>query len=580
MTAPARRIVRRDPPAENALAALSGLPPVLARVLAARGIEHPDALQTDLSRLLPPSQLKGIDRAASLLADAVTGGERILVIGDYDADGATSTALCVSLLGAMGADVDFLVPDRFRFGYGLSPEIVEVAAGRRPALILTVDNGISSHAGVARARALGMRVVVTDHHLPGTTLPDADALVNPNQPGCIFPSKCIAGVGVAFCVMTALRGELRARGWFGAAHPEPNLADALDLVALGTVADVVSLDANNRLLVEQGLRRIRAGRVRPGIAALVAVAKRSTGRLVAADLGFAVGPRLNAAGRLDDMALGIRCLLAENAPEAERYAAELDAMNRDRRQIEGDMQQQAQSAMARLALDRVPDGICLFDAGWHPGVVGILASRVRERHHRPVIAFAPADGSSSRELRGSGRSIDGLHIRDVLDAVAAHNPGLIDRFGGHAMAAGLTLARERFAEFAEAFDAEVRRVLPASALSPVLLSDGELPLAELDLRLADALRNAVPWGQGFPAPLFDGEFEVLAQRVVGEKHLKLSVSSADANGRVLDAMAFNVDMAAWPLSGRGRLRLAYRVDVNEYRGLRTPQLIVELAEAV
>lgn len=574
-----RRIVRRDTPDAAAVAALGALPPVLARVLATRGVTRADELAVDLSRLLPPAQLKGMDTAVAILADAVTGGARLLVIGDYDADGATSTALCVSLLRAMGADVDFLVPDRFRFGYGLSPEIVEVAAQRAPAVIITVDNGISSHAGVARAKALGIRVVVTDHHLPAESLPDADAIVNPNQPGCPFPSKCMAGVGVAFCVMTVLRGELRQRGWFGPARPEPNLADALDLVALGTVADVVPLDANNRLLVEQGLRRIRAGRVRPGIAALIAVAKRSRERLVATDLGFAVGPRLNAAGRLDDMTHGIRCLLAADDAEAGRYAAELDAFNRDRRAIEGDMQQQAQRVMERLSLDTLPHGLCLFDPGWHPGVIGILASRIKERYHRPTIAFAPADGAASDELRGSARSIEGLHIRDAIDAVAAHHPGLIDRFGGHAMAAGLTLSRARLEEFREAFETEVRRLLPPEVLAPVVLSDGELPLADLDLRLAEALREAVPWGQAFPAPLFDGEFEVLEQRVVGEKHLKLVLSTPASRGRVIDAIAFNADLAQWP-AARGRVRLAYRVDVNEYRGLRTPQLVVELVTPI
>ncbi|MFP5441424.1 MAG: single-stranded-DNA-specific exonuclease RecJ [Gammaproteobacteria bacterium] len=570
------------------LGSAAGVHPLLARLLAARGIDDPAQLATDLAQLPSPQAFKGMDAAVQLLVDAVTAGAPILVIGDYDADGATSTALCVSLLRAMGGNADFLVPDRFRYGYGLSPEIVEVAAARtpKPALILTVDNGVSSIAGVARARELGIRVLVTDHHLPGSELPDADALVNPNQPGCTFPSKVIAGVGVAFFVMTALRSELRARGWFRArsdetaARPEPNLADALDLVALGTVADVVPLDALNRALVTQGLKRMRAGRIRPGIAALATIGKRSRERLVAADLGFAVGPRLNAAGRLTDMTIGIRCLLAENDTEAMRLAQELDELNRERRGIENGMQQGALAALARLQLDEtsLPTGLCLYDSGWHPGVVGILAARIRERTHRPVIAFAPAEDGAD-ELRGSARSIEGVHVRDVLDAIAARHPGLVQRFGGHAMAAGLTLKRADFRAFAAAFDAEVARVLPPGALSPVLWSDGELSLAALDLPLAEALRSSVPWGQAFPEPLFDGEFELLEQRIVGEKHLKLVVSSPAAAGRVFDAIHFNADLGRWPGKAR-RARLAYRVDVNEYRGVRTPQLLVEWIEGL
>ncbi len=575
VTPPSRRLVRRVTPAAAATTS-SSVHPVLARVLASRGVGIDEAMALELSRLAPASQLKDIERATAVLADAVLAGGMILVVGDYDADGATSTALCVSLLKAMGAHADFLVPDRFRYGYGLSPEIVEVAAQRRPAVILTVDNGISSLEGVARARAHGIRVVISDHHLPGAQLPDADAIVNPNQPGCPFPSKAIAGVGVAFLLMGALRGELRARGWFGAARPEPNIADALDLVALGTVADVVPLDANNRILVEQGLRRIRAGRVRPGIAALITVARRNRERLVAADLGFAVGPRLNAAGRLDDMSHGIRCLLAADDAEAQRLAAELDALNRDRRAIEGNMQQEALAALARIRLDDgdLPSGICLFDAGWHQGVVGIVASRIKERCHRPVIAFAPAEAGSD-ELRGSARSIEGVHVRDVLDAVAARHPQLVRRFGGHAMAAGLTLARGHYEAFARAFDAEVARVLPDSARNPVLVTDGELAPGDITLALADTLRYALPWGQAFPEPVFDGEFEVLEQRVVGEKHLKLVLSVG--NSRVIDAIAFNVDAGQWPNRSR-RARLAYRLDVNDYRGVRTPQLVVEQLE--
>lgn len=585
MTIATRRIVRRPEPSVAAMAALAAsVPPLLGRVLAARGVASPDELAVDLARLLPPTRLKGMDAAVAVLVDAIETRRRILVIGDYDADGATSTALCMSLLRAFGADAAFLVPDRVKHGYGLSPAIVELAATRFPAgapgVILTVDNGISSNEGVSAARVRGLRVVITDHHLAGAQLPDADAIVNPNQPGCEFPSKVIAGVGVAFYVMSCVRSALRTRNWFSAARPEPNMADALDLVALGTVADVVPLDANNRIFVEQGLRRMRAGRMRPGIAALITIAKRNAARLVAADLGFSVGPRLNAAGRLDDMSHGIRCLLAENEADAQRLAAELDSLNRDRRLIEGDMQQEAVHALSRLALDegQLPNGVCLFDAGWHAGVVGIVASRIKERCHRPVIAFAPVSEGSD-ELRGSGRSIEGLHIRDAIDAVAAHHPGLIQRFGGHAMAAGLTISRKDYGAFAQAFDAEVSRMLMPGALSPVLLSDGELPLSQLDLRLAEVLRDAVPWGQAFPAPLFDGEFEVLEQRIVGEKHLKLVFSSAQSGGRVIDAIHFNADPALWPNSCK-RARVACRVDVNEYRGVRSPQLIVEWIEAV
>lgn len=580
---PPRRLVRRNPPDAQCVAALGGdWHPLLARVLAARGIDHPAQLATDLAQLPSPHLFRGMDAAVRLLADAVAAGEPILVIGDYDADGATSTALCVSLLRAMGGNADFLVPDRFKYGYGLSPEIVEVAARRTPApsLIVTVDNGVSSLEGVARARELGIRVLVTDHHLPGSELPDADALVNPNQPGCEFPSKVIAGVGVAFFVMTALRSELRARGWFNAQRAEPNLADALDLVALGTVADVVPLDTLNRALVAQGLKRMRAGRIRPGIAALLSIGKRNRERVVAADLGFAVGPRLNAAGRLTDMTIGIRCLLADNDTEAMRIAGELDELNRERRGIENGMQQGALAVLAQLRLDdtALPTGLCLFDSGWHPGVIGIVASRIKERVHRPVIAFALAEPGSD-ELRGSARSIEGVHVRDVLDAVAAHNPGLVQRFGGHAMAAGLTLRRADFPAFAAAFDLEVARALPAGALAPVLWSDGELSAAELDLSLAELLRSSVPWGQAFPEPVFDGEFELLEQRIVGEKHLKLVVSASGAGNRVFDAIHFNADLERWPGKAR-RARLAYRVDVNEYRGVRTPQLMVEWIEAL
>jgi single-stranded-DNA-specific exonuclease len=472
--------------------------------------------------------------------------------------------------------VHYLVPNRFEYGYGLTPEIVAVAGRLQPALIMTVDNGIASVAGVAAARAAGMRVLITDHHLPGETLPAADAIVNPNLPGERFPSKALAGVGVAFYVMLALRAHLRTSGWYGRrGMAEPNLAQWLDLVALGTVADVVPLDRNNRILVQQGLARIRAGACVPGIRALLETGGRNPARAVAADLGFAVGPRLNAAGRLDDMSLGIECLLTDDRSAARAMAAQLDALNCDRREIESDMQAQALVALEQLALGsrRLPTGLCLYDPGWHQGVIGILAARIKERVHRPVIAFAR---SGADEIKGSARSIPGLHIRDALDAVAARHPALIRKFGGHAMAAGLTLAETDFADFAAAFDAEVARHLDADALECVLVSDGALEAADFCLDTAQALRDAGPWGQGFPEPLFDGEFAILEQRVVGERHLKLVVRPGAGDSR-LDAIAFNTGPV--PADCR-HARLAYRLDVNEFRGQVSPQLRVEYLEPV
>jgi single-stranded-DNA-specific exonuclease len=569
-----RRIVRR------AAVAIPGdlppeLPELLRRVYGARDVSSGAELDYSLGRLISPQQLGGLDAAARLLAETLDAGGRILVVGDFDADGATSCALCVRALRAMGArDVHYLVPNRFEYGYGLTPEIVAVAGRLQPALIMTVDNGIASVAGVAAARAAGMRVLITDHHLPGETLPAADAIVNPNLPGERFPSKALAGVGVAFYVMLALRAHLRTSGWYGRrGMAEPNLAQWLDLVALGTVADVVPLDRNNRILVQQGLARIRAGACVPGIRALLETGGRNPARAVAADLGFAVGPRLNAAGRLDDMSLGIECLLTDDRSAAQAMAAQLDALNRDRREIESDMQAQALAALEQLALGSscLPTGLCLYDPGWHQGVIGILAARIKERVHRPVIAFAR---SGADEIKGSARSIPGLHIRDALDAVAARHPALIRKFGGHAMAAGLTLAEADFAAFAAAFDAEVARHLDADALECVLVSDGTLEAADFCLDTAQALRDAGPWGQGFPEPLFDGEFAIIEQRVVGERHLKLVVRAGDAR---LDAIAFNTGPV--PADCR-HARLAYRLDVNEFRGQVSPQLRVEYLEPV
>ena len=551
------------------------LHPVLRRVYAARDVASADDYAYSLEHLLPLTALGGLPAAVELLQAVLADHGRILVVGDFDADGATSCALCVRALRAMGAtDVHYLVPNRFEYGYGLTPEIVAVAAQFDPALIMTVDNGVASIDGVAAARQRGIKVLVTDHHLAGKTLPDADAIVNPNLPGDPFPSKYLAGVGVAFYVMLSLRARLRECGWFdGQGIDEPNLAQYLDLVALGTVADVVPLDRNNRILVQQGLLRIRAGRCVPGILALLEVGKRNPASAVAEDLGFAVGPRLNAAGRLDDMSLGIECLLADDVATASNMAQQLDALNRDRREIEADMQAQAVAALESLDLSasHLPTGLCLFDAGWHQGVIGILAARIRERYHRPVIAFARSDEG---EVKGSARSVPGLHIRDVLDAVATRHPGLVRKFGGHAMAAGLTLAETDYPAFAEAFDTEVSRQLCGDELATVIWSDGELAASELSLDTAQQLRAAGPWGQGFPAPVFDGEFRVLAQRVVGERHLKLSLEAVSGGTR-MDAIAFNT--AALP-AGCDCARMAYRLDVNEYRGLVSPQLVVEYIE--
>ncbi|HUT41089.1 MAG TPA: single-stranded-DNA-specific exonuclease RecJ [Gammaproteobacteria bacterium] len=571
-----RRIIRRELSAAPADLP-TDLPDILRRVYTARAVASGADLDYTLDKLIPPQQLGGLQAAAALLAQVISDRQRILIVGDFDADGATSCALCLHALRAMGAnDVDYLVPNRFEYGYGLTPEIVAVACRRQPALIMTVDNGISSLAGVAAASQAGIRVVITDHHLPGAVLPEADAIVNPNLPGDSFPSKSLAGVGVAFYVMLALRAHLRESGWFAQQQlAEPNLAQWLDLVALGTVADVVPLDRNNRILVQQGLARIRAGQCVPGIRALLEAGGRNPARTVAADLGFAVGPRLNAAGRLDDMSLGIECLLAGDMTRARAMAAQLDVLNSDRKEIESDMQAQALVAIGHLELQEnsLPTGLCLFDPDWHQGVIGILAARIKERVHRPVIAFArSADG----EIKGSARSIPGLHIRDALDAVASRHPELIRKFGGHAMAAGLTLAERDFAAFADAFDAEVSRHIGADDLDCVLYSDGMLEVGDLSLATAQVLRDAGPWGQGFPEPLFDGEFAILEQRVVGEHHLKLMVQAGGGTA-CIDAIAFNTGPV--PADCR-HAHLAFRLDVNEFRGRLSPQLRVEYLEPV
>jgi single-stranded-DNA-specific exonuclease len=554
--------------------------PVLARLYASRNVESVDELERGLDRLHPITAMKGIDAAVAILASAVEEGRRILIVGDFDCDGATSTAVALRALRLMGArDVQFLVPNRFEYGYGLTPEIVAVAAKLAPDLIVTVDNGIASIEGVAAAKKLGMQVIVTDHHLPGATLPQADAIVNPNQPGCNFPSKALAGVGVIFYVMMALRGALRDSGWFERRNMAmPNLAQLLDLVALGTVADVVPLDQANRILVAQGLARMRAGQCCAGISALLEVAGRQRERVVAADLGFVVGPRLNAAGRLEDMSIGIHCLLTDDHAQAQQLARTLDQLNRERRSIETEMQDQALAHLETLCFEdneALPTGLCIFQPDWHQGVIGILASRIKDRYHRPVIAFAEADVDT---IKGSARSIPGFHIRDALDAVATRYPGLIQKFGGHAMAAGLSLNKNRFEEFVVAFDEEARRHLSADDLQGRLWSDGELDSADFTLELAEALRHGGPWGQGFPEPVFDGLFEIVNRRIVGERHLKLTLKP-QGQATTINAIAFNTDDHDWP-NGVQQLRAAYKLDVNEFRGARELQLLIDYLEPV
>ncbi len=575
-----KTIRRREAPLEQAQFSTE-VNPLLARLYATRGVVDEAQLNHELTRLNTPDSFKNINIAAALIADSIERDEHILVIGDFDADGATSCALSVLALRAMrAAHVDFLVPNRFEYGYGLTPEIVAVAVQNQPDLIITVDNGISSIEGVAAANAAGIRVVITDHHLPGRELPQAAAIVNPNQFGCDFPSKNLAGVGVIFYVLSALRNELRKRDWFARQNVEvPNLADYLDLVALGTVADVVPLDHNNRILVQQGLRRIRAGRARPGIKALLEVAKRTPQRVVSSDLAFALGPRLNAAGRLDDMTLGIQCLLTDDPYRAREIAQQLDELNHDRKAIEATMQREAMAALESIHLDAaaaLPWGVCLYQPDWHQGVIGILASRIKDRYHRPTIVFADADDGVT--IKGSARSIPGLHIRDALDAVAAQNPGLLNKFGGHAMAAGLSLQREQFQAFEQAFDSAVRAQLSEEDLTAVLWSDGELVVEQMTLEFAQALRDGGPWGQHFPEPLFDGEFLLVQQRLVGEKHLKMVLAHPSAPQQIIDAIAFSIDPRRWPNLEAKKVRIAYRLDINEWRGVESVQLLVEYLE--
>ncbi|MGZ0722575.1 single-stranded-DNA-specific exonuclease RecJ [Kluyvera cryocrescens] len=551
------------------------LSPLLRRLYASRGVKTPDDLQRGLKGMLHWRDLTGVEKAVEMLHDAFEKNLRIMVVGDFDADGATSTALSVLALRAMGCrSVEYLVPNRFEDGYGLSPEVVDQAHARGAQMIMTVDNGISSHAGVDHAHKLGIGVLVTDHHLPGDTLPDADAMVNPNLADCPFPSKSLAGVGVAFYLMLVLCNHLKAKGWFEACGiAVPKIVEFLDLVALGTVADVVPLDTNNRILTWQGLSRIRAGVCRPGIKALLEIANRDAAKLVASDLGFALGPRLNAAGRLDDMSVGVALLLCDNLGEARVLANELDALNQTRKEIEQGMQAEALTLCEKLerSSDELPGGLAMYHPEWHQGVVGILASRIKERFHRPVIAFAPAGNG---QLKGSGRSIQGLHMRDALERLDTLHPGLMLKFGGHAMAAGLSLEEARFEEFQRHFGDLVTEWLDPALLQGEILSDGELTSQEMTIEMAQMLREAGPWGQMFPEPLFDGRFRLLQQRLVGERHLKVMVEPV-GGGPLLDGIAFNVDTAVWPDNGVREVTLAYRLDINEYRGNRSLQLIIE-----
>jgi len=565
--------------------------PVLQRVYAARGVLRPADVEHRLQRLLSPQSLGGLDAATELLARAIRDDWAILIAGDYDCDGATGTAVALRGLRMLGARrVSYAVPNRFVHGYGLTPALVD-SLQPRPQLIVTVDNGVASVAGVARARELGMRVIVTDHHLPGEQLPACDAMVNPNLAGDGFPSKALAGVGVMFYLLLALRARLRGQGAFSCDLPgredqraavhgptspkgEPDLSTLLDLVALGTVADLVPLDFNNRVLVEAGLRRIRGGKACAGIAALIECGKRSAAALCASDLGFAVGPRLNAAGRLEDMRLGVECLLTDDTAQARDYAGRLDAINRERRDLQASMVAEAEAMTAGLR-DIEAVGVALYEPSWHAGVVGLVASKLKERLHRPVIAFAPASEDDLDNLRGSGRSIPGFHLRDALATIAARHPDLVERFGGHAMAAGLSLRAADFPRFAAAFDAVARELVAPERLQAALYTDGELPAGCLSLELARQLRDAGPWGQAFPEPLFDNAFECAGWKTMGEGHWRLSLRDP-RDGSVHDAVMFNVAAAAPP----PRLRAAYELVVNDWQGRESPRLLLRHVEPI
>ncbi|HDZ3736461.1 TPA: single-stranded-DNA-specific exonuclease RecJ [Vibrio vulnificus] len=560
------------------------VPDILKRIYLNRGIQDISQLETAVKGLHSYQKLHGIELAVALLFEAIREQKRIIVVGDFDADGATSSALSVLALRMLGSNnVDYLVPNRFEDGYGLSPEVVEQAIALGAEVIMTVDNGVSSIEGVRYAKEHGLKVLVTDHHLPGQVLPEVDAMVNPNLQTCAFPSKALAGVGVAFYLMMALCVHMRKCGWFAEqGMAEPKLMELVDLVALGTVADVVPLDENNRILVHQGLQRIRAGKARPGIQALIEVAKRDARRLVAADFGFALCPRINAAGRLDDMSFGVELLMCNNIHAARRMAHELDGLNQTRKEIEEGMKQEAMAFCERLQFgenSELPYGLALFQRDWHQGVIGILASRIKEKYHRPVIAFA--DGGDGY-IKGSCRSIPGLHMRDALDLIDTQNPGLILKFGGHAMAAGLTIKECDFERFSQLFDQLVKRELDEAALKGIVLSDGELKPEEFSMHTAELLRSAGPWGQAFPEPIFDGEFKVLHQKLVGEKHLKLMLEplfKGHPTNIMIDGIAFNVDLRRWPDASVKTVRLAYKLDINEFRNNQSLQLMIEHIEA-
>ena len=576
---PVKFLTRPFSEADRAALVRAGLHPVLARLYAARRIKSASELESDPARLLAPTLLARSEEAARLLADHIRDNKRILIVADYDCDGATACAVGLRALRAFGANVGYLVPNRFELGYGLTPELVDLATRSKPDLIVTVDNGIASVEGVAHAKSLGIATLITDHHLPGDTLPAAECIVNPNQPGCAFPSKSIAGVGVMFYVMLALRAELRDRGHFKGTHfpqGEPNLSDLTDLVALGTVADVVSLDANNRILVGHGLKRLRSGRGKAGLNALMQIAGRDPRKATAFDFGFIIGPRLNAAGRLADMSLGIECLITDDPARAANCARQLDQLNGERRTIEGGMLEEALSALTGLP-ETPGAGVSLFHETWHQGVVGILASRIKDKLHRPVIAFARAtEGGVSGMLRGSGRSIAGLHLRDCLDLVSKREPGLIVRFGGHAQAAGLTIRESDLDRFATAFEAAAAEVIAPAALTRTIETDGELESAYCTLEVAQLMENQI-WGQGFPQPVFCDTFQVESQRIVGGKHTKLRLAK---EGRRIDAIWFNSAGSAVLDAPRNTIRAAYRLSVNEYNGLKSVQVNVEHAEPI
>jgi single-stranded-DNA-specific exonuclease len=582
-----KQIVRRAKVNDNHLP--NQLHPLIKQIYASRGIENATELELNVSQLCAIESLKGINQGCQVLHQALIENKNIAIIGDFDADGATSTALMMEALRLFGSEnYQFIVPNRFLYGYGLTPEIVEIAADKGAELLITVDNGISCVAGVTKAKSLGLGVIVTDHHLPGMILPDADAIINPNQVGCDFPSKSLAGVGVAFYFMMAMRKYLREKNWFVDKQiPEPNIAQLLDLVALGTVADVVSLDNNNRILVEQGLKRIRAGVTRPGIQALLEIAGKDQKKIVASDFGFALGPRINAAGRLDDMSYGINCLLAKDLASARVMAADLDDLNKSRREIEQGMQQEAEQVLKSLKIsdDNLPHAISLFQNDWHQGVIGIVAGRLKEKFHRPSIVFAGTSNDTSienretteksAEIKGSARSIPGLHIRDLLEHIDTQHPNIIIKFGGHAMAAGLSIIEDNFEKFQQLFNQYAEQWLSSDDLKGTISSDGELPTQEMTLGFAQLLRDSGPWGQNFIEPLFDDKFKLVQQRIVGHKHLKLVV---EKNGEVFDAIAFNVDLNRWPDHKTQEVHLAYRLDINEFRGKQTVQFIVEYLE--